>query len=264
MSTNFARIATTVAIALSSTASFAFHSGVYIGLNTGAAFVTGQTNDQLVYGSGYNGGSPLGFVLNDVNFRDEDSARGFIGGATIGWNFYCDRQYLYTVELNGTAYSNRAHQTWWDIAVATSNRGIDAINFEESWDLTYSADLVFKPGYLVSDTTQLFGILGASVAQLKTKIKNLTLNTVYDNDVTFDDNKTVWGFVFGAGIQKQLSNCLSFYTSYQYTYYGRESLEDAVAGFINEGPSDLTSRVDRSIRVDSNLFKVGFTYTFPV
>lgn len=269
MSMNFTRMAAVAAIALSSSATFAYHNGFYIGLNTGAAFVTGQTNDTLSYGDGF-GGTVLGFVPNDVNFRDEASARGFIGGATIGWSFYCDNEYIYSLELNGTGYTNRAYQTFWTLGYANTEAQIDALNYEESWDLTYSADLVFKPGYFVSDTTQLFGIVGASVAQLNTRIKNLSLNTVFDNDVSDEDNKVIWGFVLGAGIQKQLSNCLSFYTSYQYTYYGKQDLGNATSGLLSEIPQarqtqdDLTTNLDRSIRVDSNVFKVGFTYTFPI
>lgn len=271
MSMNLTRMAVVAAIALSSSATFAYHHGFYVGLNTGAAFVTGQTNDVLSYGDGFSS-TGLGFVPNDISFRDEASARGFIGGATIGWSFYCDREYIYSLELNGTAYSNRAHQTLWAIGYSDTDPFLDGLNYEQSWDLTYSADLVFKPGYFVSETTQLYGIVGASAAQLKTKIKNLTLNTVFDNDVTNEDKKVIYGFVLGAGIQKQLCTCLSFYTAYQYTYYGKHSLEDATSGLeiannVEQRQvvalDDFTTHLDRSIRIDSNMFKVGFTYTFP-
>lgn len=267
MSYHSARIAATVAIAFFSniTLADAFHNGFYIGLNTGASFATVQNNDFPEYGTGFQVLNRA-FIPSPAHFRDESSARGYNGGALIGWNLYCDHQYVYSIEASGNLYSNRAHQSFWTIGLTTNSYFYTRANFEESWDIRYSADLVFKPGYLVSNTTELYGILGASVAGLDTKLENLSPDTAYLNHLTFEDSKTLVGFVLGAGIQKQLCNNLSFFASYQYTYYGKQDLSTGLAGYIippvENPPIDLQTYVERSICLDTNVIKVGFTYTF--
>jgi opacity protein-like surface antigen len=276
MSINYARMASAIVLAVSSTATFAavptqdFLKGFYVGINSGASFVTGQTISDLVRGPDFQtaldnefGTIPSGFS-DSINFRDEASSRGYNGGILIGWDFYCDREYIYGVEISGNLYTNRAYQTWWNV-------GLDGvINFQDSWDLTYSADVVFKPGWFVSDSTKLYAILGLSIAGLNTELKNLAVNNESDDVTLRDDNQTIWGFVLGAGIQKQLCNHFSVFASYQYTYYGRTELDDFAVETdqieTTEGGdiiSDASSSIqNRELRIDSNVFKLGLIYTF--
>lgn len=264
MSKNYARMSAAIAMTLSSTVALAqdYQKGFYIGLNTGASFVTGQTYDELTPGAQLATFGGNLFSVGTTIYRDEDSARGYNGGVLLGWNFYCDDQFIYSLEVSGNLFSNRAHQDFWSIAPITITPSLGVINFEESWDLTYSADLIFKPGYFVSNCTQVFAIIGGSIAQLNTRLKNLTPNTAFSNPFEFEDNKTIYGLVVGAGIQKQICNCISFLASYEYTYYGKQDLDPGRAGFFGV-ETDFTVNVDRSIRIDTNVFKVGFAYTFP-
>lgn len=262
MASDNARIASIVALALTTGASYAsnFHPGFYIGLNSGASFVSGQTYSELTRDPNFFPSFPFG--VNPTVFRDEGSTRGYNAGALVGWNFYCDREYIYGLELTGNLYTNRAHQTWWSFGTSFGQfGGTPLLNFQESWDLTYSADLTFKPGWLVNSSTELYAILGASVAQLKTELKNLSPNNNdFNSDVvTFDDQKTIWGAVLGAGIQKELCNKLSAFASYQYTYYGKHTLSDGAEGGDSSQGSNI---LNRTLRIDSNVFKVGLIYTF--
>jgi opacity protein-like surface antigen len=272
MSLNHARTATAVAIMLSSGVTLAdgFQKGFYVGANTGASFVTGQTNSELTRGIEFLGflentlgtGLPEGFA-DPIVFRDEASARGYNGGLFVGWNFYCDHEYVLAVELNGNLYSNRGYQTWWTYGENS------LLNFQDSWNLAYSAELTFKPGWLISNTTELYAIMGVSVAQVNTELKNLLSDTLTPGDsASVKDEKTIYGFVLGAGIQKQLCNRLSAFSSYEYTYYGKASLSDGAEGSIGENENNGnsfefgTQITDRKLRIDSNVFKVGLIYTF--
>jgi len=309
MSKTYARIAAAVTLALSSSVALAavgahqeFQKGFYVGVNTGASFVTGQTYNKLgdrhrVRDNHDNHGEPAtrggNFEGENLIFRDEASARGFNGGLTLGWNFYCDCEYIYSVELSGNLYSNRAYQNIWaedrnfhgprqeDEHISERN-----INIEESWDMTYSGELVFKPGFFISDATQIYAILGGSVAQVKDRV---TLLSDFDrrhhrdgdenhkkkrdhNSNSHEDSETVYGFVLGAGVQKQLCNRLSFYSSYEYTYYGRTSLDSSRVDNIRNHDWDVRGDdedcvrrnllSDRKLRLDTNIFKVGLLYTF--
>lgn len=267
---NQARMAA-VALALTSSVTLAdgfhqeFQKGFYVGLSTGASFVNGQTSFRVVK-------DDIDGPLEDTTafYRDEASARGYNGGVTIGWDFYCDREYIYGVALSGNVYSNRAHQNWWSAGeyngtVAPGGLpGVQLQNFEQSWDMRYSADLTFQPGWFVSDSTKLYAIIGGSVARVNAEIKNVSRNESEDF-TTLEDKETVYGFVIGAGIQKQLCNRLSAFASYQYTYYDKIDLRDAL-----EDPDELPAGggqdptfIDHSkLRIDTNVFKVGLLYTF--
>lgn len=272
-----ARKAAAVALALSSSLAladgFQFQKGFYIGANTGASFVTGQTYDELQLNNTYPG-----FLAGTkTTYRDQGSARGYSGGAFLGWNFYVDREYIYGLEIAGNAYSNRAHHTIWSVGeYNNSNLLAHVLNFDESWDMKYSADLTFHPGVFVSESTALYGILGVSIAEINTNFKQLSRNTQptlqyrqnglehhHDNE----ESETVYGFVLGAGVQKQLCNRLSLVASYQYTYYGDHSLRDEPIPFVPVNPGVRQTQGfngvhHRTITLDSNVFKLGFLYTF--
>lgn len=258
MSMNQAKIATSVLFALSSSTALAqdFHNGFYIGLNSGASFVTGQTNSELITGVNF-----INPVSSTTRYRDEDSARGYNGGISLGWNFYADREYVYGIELSGNASSNTANQTFWNF---TPDAGLpDLINFQESWKIRYTVDLTFKPGVLISDSAELYGILGVSTAELKTKLKNLVPVLAGSSPLTFNDSKDVYGFVLGAGAHKQLCNHFGLFTSYQYTYYGSKHLSDGVEGNPSNGNDNFQNFIKhRKLRVDTNVFKIGLVYTF--
>lgn len=239
-----AKVASVVLLTLSSSAAMGqgFHKGFYAGLNSGASFVTGQT-----YSESTRGGSSSILV-----FRDEASARGYNGGALFGVNFYCDPVFIYGIELTGNLYSNRARQTWWNMRSVFEYSATQ--NYQDSWSLAYSADLTFKPGYFISPSTELYAIMGASVAGLKAELKHLTLGA--DNgDPAVRNHKTLYGAVLGAGIQRELCNRVSVFGSYQYSYYGKTNLSDAGDG----GEGQISNR---SLRIDANVFKLGVIYTF--
>lgn len=260
------RMAAAVALAFSSSIAladgFQFQKGFYIGANTGASFVTGQPYDELRLIDSYPG------FLADTKtiFRDEGSARGYSGGAFLGWNFYVDREYIYGLEISGNAYSNRAHQSIWSIGAYNQSVILaDVLNFDESWDMKYSADLTFHPGVLLSESTSLYGIFGASIAEISTTFKESRRHHSHD------ESDTLYGFVLGAGIQKQLCNRLSMFVSYQYTYYGDHSLRDHTINIplVNATPTLRQVREDnfngvhhRTLNIDTNVFKIGMLYTF--
>ncbi|MBX9587459.1 MAG: outer membrane beta-barrel protein [Gammaproteobacteria bacterium] len=260
---NKARMAITVALALSSSLAladgFQFQKGFYIGANTGASFVTGQTYDELRLDNLY----PSFLAGTKTIFRDEASARGYSGGAFLGWNFYADREYIYGFEISGNAYSNRAHHTTWSIG--QYNGGVvlaNVLNFDQSWDMRYSADLTFHPGVFISESTALYGILGASIAEISTNFKE---SGRHQNN---EESNTLYGFVLGAGIQKQLCDRFSMFVSYQYTYYGDPSLRDhhipipVVPALRQVREDDFNGVHHRTLTLDTNVFKLGLLYTF--
>lgn len=258
MSLNQATVATSVLFALSSGTAIAqnFHKGFYIGINSGASFVTGQTDDKFITGVNFINPERM-----TTRYREEDSQRGYNGGVLIGWNFYVDREYVYGIELSANEYSNTAHQTFWNFTPDANVN--DLINFQESWKLRYVFDLTFKPGVLISDFSELYGIIGVSTSKSKTELKNLVPQLAGSSPLTFHDSKDVYGFVLGVGAQAQLCNHLGVFTSYKYTYYGDKHLSDGVEGNPGDGNEDFQTFIKhRKLNVDTNVFNIGLVYTF--
>lgn len=260
MSVHQAKIATSILITLSAGTVLAqpFHKGLYIGANTGATFVTGQIQDKFV-----NGVNFINTERESTLYRNEDSERGYNGGILVGWNFYVDPQFVLGIEINANAFSNNAYQTIWNFTPDID--GNDLINWQERWKIRYTADFLFKPGVLISDSTELYGIIGISYAEVKTQLKNLVPSLAGPNRLTFNNSSDVYGFVLGAGLTKQLCNQLGFFTSYQYTYFGngQDHLADGVEGNFDGQDQDFrTFLKERKLKVDANVFKVGLIYTF--
>lgn len=246
MASKIIKTTAAISLALSScsvlASNFEFQKGFYIGANTGASFVTAQTQNV----------SSIDNVqgLTRTIARHEDSARGYNGGVLLGWDFYADKEYIVGVVASGNAYTNRGFQTY-------SNPGaVVPQHFQESWKMNYSADLNFKPGWFISESTELYALLGASVARIDTEYKNFVFYG-YDNK-PLEQKKTLYGAVLGAGVQKQLCNRFSVFASYQYTYYGKTRLNDVVIN--TEG--GLISTDHRKMRIDTNVAKIGLIYTF--
>ncbi len=235
-----------------------FHKGLYIGANSGATFVTGQIQDTYITGINF---------INDERlttfYHNEASERGYNAGILVGWNFYVDPQFVLGVELNGNAFSNNAYQTFWNSTEDLDDN--DLVNWQESWKIRYTADLLFKPGVLISESTELYGIIGLSYAELKTQLKNRLPAFAGSSRLTFNDSNNIVGIVLGAGLTKQLCNQLGFFTSYQFTYFGtgETDLANGVQGNSFGQNEDFRTFVrDRKLKVDASVFKVGLVYTF--
>lgn len=136
--------------------------------------------------------------------------------------------------------------------------------------MKYSADLTFHPGVFLSESTALYGILGASIAEISTNFKRVSQGGLLPQERSRQNHETdtLYGFVLGAGIQKQLCNRFSMFVSYQYTYYGDHSLRDhqvsvpVIPALRQVSPANFNGVDHRTLNIDTNVFKIGLLYTF--
>lgn len=295
-------LAAGLALAASTASADPLQTGFYVGANSGASFVTNQVT-----------GTVSIFNLEEYDsvrarYNEENSIRGYNGGIFAGWNFYCDERWFHGVELSWDFFSNRgtsAHDleyvnvaTYGELVAAMPVQHVEldddvdvkVANFEEIYDLEWALNLVFKPGVKVSDNTVFYGIVGASWASFDSQSsrisnrrhhRNVSSIAVshneeehHDHDKDHDSDDDLWGFVLGAGLSTQVTHYLSFFGSYQYTYYGKtdldsfkEKISDHRGGHNNlvvqhhDAPAFVRVK-DRQVKVDTNVFKVGLAFNF--
>lgn len=250
MTLSFARKATIALLAVASTTICAspLHRGFYVGANTGVSYVDGEHFTRLV---DTNTETP---DFAPVVYRDDAGARGYSSSLFAGWNFYCDRGVLLGIELSGDIFSNRGRFTEY------LQTPLHKFNYQESFNLNYALNTTLQPGWLINDCTVLYGILGYSYARMDVIAKNLYLPSAGDSAVESKHGDIVHGFVLGAGIRRQFAKYVNVFASYQYTHYGRTKLNDITSGEgLLYSPVTLT---DRSITLDSSVFKIGMAVTF--
>lgn len=232
-----------VATALTAQAHAQLGQGFYVGLNTGSSFVTNQAENHF----SFNGDGSGSFL-----YHDESSQRGFNLGAAIGWNFYCDCHYVMGLEFSADWYFNEADYTT-----------EFPINVHENWKDKYALNLTFRPGVLINESTLLYAQLGVAWTcfESETHFNNAA---DFGGGVSFAGNfeqdENLWGWVLGAGIQKQVCDNFSMFAQYTYTYYNDDECLDDLRFTGPEGQSARWH--NREFNLDTNTFKVGLIFTF--
>lgn len=215
--------------------------GFYFGANVGSAFITGQQYNEITN------------AVPPTVYRNEASARGYHGALFAGYTFYCDCRFTMGLDLSVNAYSNRGRFTQHLFTEFSQT------HFQESFDLNYAINLTVHPGWKINDCTVFYGVFGYSHAKLEVETKNLLPDNPTDYPLQFEDTETLHGFVVGIELDRQLTCQFSVFAGYEYTYYGNASINDATEGLNSETPRHLT---DRSLTLDSNVFRMGVAYTF--
>lgn len=246
MRSRFTASVALLTLACSSSSLFAHYAhallkGFYVGANVGSAFITGQQYNQITHD------------VPPTVYRNEASARGYHGAAFVGYQFYNDCRFTMSMDLSADFFSNRGRFT--QHLYTDTNR----THFQESFDINHAINLTVHPGWKINDATIFYGVFGYSNARLEVEAKNLLPETANESPLVFDDHETLHGFIVGAGLQRQLTCQFGVFASYQYTYYGNASINDAVTGTGTEAPRYLT---DRSLTLDSNVFKMGVVFSF--
>lgn len=220
------------------------HNIFYMGFNTGTSFATAQTFDHY---SEING--------NHHSDREEYSARGYNGGAFLGYNFTACDKVILALEIGGDLYSNRGYgstQFFYPTPVPASS------NFEFSADVDYSLRLSLRPAYIINDCNLLYLEGGISYAEVNMRATNLVSDFVTPENDIVNDREGTWGLTLGVGLQHRITPCFSVFTAYEYTRYRRLCFRDIVQ-FNPEG--DIGTLGGRDGIVDTNIFKLGFMFT---
>lgn len=217
----------------------------YAGVNSGASFYTNQSTDTFL--------SVSGFTLSD---RETSDARGYNGGIVLGYNFYCHCNMVLGAEFSANMYTNRGAQTlhFYEVSSFTSR------NFEISHDMQYSWHLTLRPSFCINPCNSIYMNAGIGFARLNFRTDNKDTASASPYPIRQEDNENVYGLTLGVGFNHRLTTCTSFFTEYQYTHYGDATLKEFKLGGTLATPDGRLT--NRSATIDTNVFKIGFSYNF--
>ncbi len=123
--------------------------------------------------------------------------------------------------------------------------------FNDKIYLNRSLELAIIPGVFITDTTALYGRVGASYASLTNRLNSpagfvpVTVNT--------NSNSNIVAGTLGVGIKKFVTNNIAIFSEYNYHDYGTMDFPD----FIN-----FTATYSHAVRIYSQEITFGASYFF--
>ncbi|MDR3515043.1 MAG: outer membrane beta-barrel protein [Azospirillaceae bacterium] len=192
--------------------------GIYGGVQVGGAFTS---FDQTVTSPVYNGGSLENNSL---------SATGAVGGVFVGYGYVLPYNLFIAGEFDATFGDRDFSYTITD----PTNPYKTKLTTGTEWALSV------RPGYIVSDTALIYGLLGFE----RTPIKSSSSDS---SEVTFD--KTQTSFRLGGGAEISISGPLTLRLDYTHTFIDKIMISDNFGNATSISPSE-------------DKFKAGIAYHF--
>lgn len=168
----------------------------------------------LHLGTGFGDIEGLG-ALAGVNATDTMS--GISGGLLAGWNF-TNRNFLFGVEG--------------DFAGTGIHGNINVLGVAVKENITWSANLRGRAGYLLNPNNLLFVAGGLAIADYNIKTNSL---------IAGNDNATFVGWTIGGGIETTAFDNIRMRLEYLYADYGSTRMFNSVGG-VNVSPVTHTVR----------------------
>lgn len=190
-----------------------FWEGPWIGLHLGM----GSTNYDLG-GSVTDGG---GNTLGSLNLPDL-GGQGPLVGLQVGYGFLLGPQIVAGVQLD-YSYSSISNDSSLFIAADALGGGSPEIDATYSLAPRSMYGVSARLGYLPSDNTQIYGLVGYTRANFRGDL-NLDLDglTMFNDSYSFNLN----GIALGIGMETRIGTNTSLGLEYRYTSLGRYSFFD--------------------------------------
>jgi|GEM_PF-1715783 outer membrane immunogenic protein len=201
-------------VALGSSSAFAL-SGVYVGANVG--YANGLFNNRV---------ANTGAVSKTSTGID-----GFAGGIFAGYAYQFEpNPFNVAAEINLQAYR-------------LNNMAKSSSTQTDKQTLNYSSGIDLMPGFYISKTINLFGVLGYQQGQFRFS-RNVFVNNTTDYSET--TNLSAWDVGFGTSFI--LANNFALRLIYKYTQYGSKTFR--------------RTNFTQKITPRNGQFNLGVTYTF--
>jgi opacity protein-like surface antigen len=115
-----------------------------------------------------------------------------------------------------------------------------------------------KPGYLITRSLLLYGILGVDASKLHWKTHFTRIEGAIATEFDYQKKRTTFSPLFGAGIEKKLTAHFSLFANYVYTRYQNFSYGRV---FFDAFPEEFKT-IKTSGSAHSNLGSIGADYRF--
>jgi opacity protein-like surface antigen len=232
--------------------------GFHIGIGGGGAFMraTAFVHSHASQ-SALNGGYFETYTV-DQTINRTLNASGVFGTLSLGYDRATDKL-VYGVFGNLNLQNLSASAA----TVNNTPSGVNGTTIPATATLSHevgirtSVDFGARAGFLVNERTLLYGLAGASIAQLHA---NSTFTVQHDPSSALESfslgtGTSTWrgGFVVGAGLEVMLTQKVSVQTEYRYADYGKIGSQNAVTLVDGSATISQSDRViNQSIRAVLN------------
>lgn len=176
-------------------------TGIYFGLNAGAAFNNAELDQDFDWD---------GTRANDLENRIDGDQAAFTGGAMLGYNYQIDQIVLgVEADINylGFSDSNKRSRDYGDVGDYEDVVGSSKTSFEADWFGTLRGRLGFA-----ADNMLFYGTGGLAYGHMSAdgSVKFSAYDTIEPGDVSAKWNgstdSTNWGWTIGAGMEYGIDN----------------------------------------------------------
>jgi opacity protein-like surface antigen len=201
-------------------------TGFYISAGLGGTNAVFDTNELLQIGNvDGDPAEPIGVAFPFEEDLYQNSAAAMVG---LGYSYQFDMGFVLGIEATANYTNAKVTNT------NTTQTGIPllaAIQIENTLtaQLTNDFALLFKPGFMLTKSTQLYALVGPRWGNIETSISDNLSGVLLDGFISFDEfsfpnsvseSGYVLGITAGLGIEQMITDHLSVGLEYAYTSYG--------------------------------------------
>ena len=224
-----------------------FYVGGNIGYGWGSADAAETVNSVIIT---FAGSSPVSF-----SHADTKSLNGVVGGGQIGYNWQGSPNWVYGLEADWQAASQKASQSHSDPYVSL---GFSALSTTYEAKISWFGTLRGRVGY-AWDRLLIYGTGGLAYGGLRlagTLTDSGTfLGAPFSGTAPFAVSKVDAGWTAGAGVEGEIINNWTW--KLEYLYVDRGSI-----GVCAPGPPVSTDTVTAHARFTDNILRVGVNLRF--
>ncbi len=223
-------------------------SGFYVGVSSGASLASNQLTTSSVYAAGGWFAQSSVDKLNSIGKVDVSSAHPLVS-LSIGHNTQFNNTVV-GVELDATMMRLRKNTSITDDFPPAFSPNKMTVNQKASSD--WLVTLRPRVGMLISNYL-VYGTAGVALAQEKGEF---SFSSTYNNSESGSFNRTKFGWVAGAGLERKFSQNLSLKA--EYLFVNINEAKTTSSNFTGSALNVFTHKLD----INQNLIRVGVNYKF--
>ncbi len=206
-------------------------------------------------------------LITTFTSHDKISDKSLKGDMGIGYDYDLGGDVVFAIE-GRVGYINFDEKNTLNSRAVVSG---SVVNLSSAENLIksdkISAGLLFKPGYKISDTSTLRGIVGTEFLRLKSSTNASYYQdisgTIYISKVSGSTKSNNFGLAMGLGFEEEISQDTILGMEFIHTYYGKvKGAVDLRSQITQAGTPSGSLTLNDKISVNTNSFMVRLNYKF--
>lgn len=199
--------------------------------------------------------SQIGSIDYYANQGKDSKGEGAIAGINLGYDWRINN-YVIGAEVGGSSLDSSSQGLVLTYDITT---GAPADPVRSRTKLKSLIVAKSKLGYVVNETTMIYGTLGIAQGRVKRTLTGLpvTIGDVFQDDgVSSSTTKSITGYTIGAGLEKSLNEQLSMKFELNFVDLGNERYKTTGTTF------GTPSLISQNVEVKNTAVTFGLSYRF--